>query len=176
MPINRRMDITLSLILAGVATVRRIAPNVPISRLALLVDRIALSLDQVRFRTRLIVVFAVLAAVLSALGLYGVTSRAVAGRAREIGIRVALGAERRAVIGLVLRDGVRLAVVGSLVGLAISIAGTRALASFLYGVEPNDPATLAAVVVLVAGMAILASLVPSLRASRVNPVDVLRTD
>ena len=104
------------------------------------------------------------------------TSRAVAGRAREIGIRVALGAERGGVVALVLRDGVRLAVVGSVVGLAISIAGTRALTTFLYGVEPNDPATLAAVMVLVTGMAIFATLVPSLRASRVNPADILRTD
>lgn len=157
-------------------TARQVAPNTPITVLERLDDAIAGSLDEARFRTRLIGLFAVLAAVLSVSGLYGVTSRAVAARVRELGVRVALGADRVSVIGLVLRDGVRLAAAGAVLGVASSIAGTRLLESFLYDVEPNDPLTLAAIVALVTGMAILASLVPSLRASRVDPAAVLRAD
>jgi putative ABC transport system permease protein len=139
-------------------------------------DAIAGSLDEARFRTRLIGLFALLAAILSVSGLYGVTSRAVAARVRELGVRVALGADRASVVGLVLRDGVRLAAIGALIGVAASIAGTRLLESFLYDIEPNDPLTLTLIVALVAGMAVLASLVPSLRASRVDPAEVLRAE
>ncbi len=153
--------------------VRRAAPNTPLSILQPVEERIARTIDQQRFRTRLIGLFAVVSAVLSVLGLYGVTSRAVAGRARELGVRVALGANKANVMRLVLGDGVRLAAIGAVVGIGASIAGTDLLASYLYDVEPNDPLTLAAIVALVAGMAILASLIPSLRASNVNPVEVL---
>ena len=157
-------------------TTRRVAPNTPIMTLGRLDDAIAGSLDEARFRTRLIGLFALLAAILSVSGLYGVTSRAVAARVRELGVRVALGADRASVVGLVLRDGVRLAAIGALIGVAASIAGTRLLESFLYDIEPNDPLTLTLIVALVAGMAVLASLVPSLRASRVDPAEVLRAE
>jgi predicted permease len=157
-------------------TTRRVAPNTPIMTLGRLDDAVAGSLDEARFRTRLIGLFALLAAILSVSGLYGVTSRAVAARVRELGVRVALGADRASVVGLVLRDGVRLAAIGALIGVAASIAGTRLLESFLYDIEPNDPLTLTLIVALVAGMAVLASLVPSLRASRVDPAEVLRAE
>jgi ABC-type lipoprotein release transport system permease subunit len=87
---------------------------------------------------------------------------------------MALGTNQTSVIGLVLRRGIRLAVAGAAAGVLLSIAGTRVLESFLYDVEPNDPFTLGIIVTGVTGMAIVASLVPSLRASRVDPVEVLR--
>lgn len=151
-------------------------PDVPVARIEPLSAMIAGSLAEARYRTRMVGVFAALAALLSVLGLYGVTARAVAGRTREIGIRVALGAEGGRVVGLVLRDGVALATAGAALGLGLSLAGTRVLSRLLYGVEPNDPATLAAIVLLVGGMAVVATLLPSLRASRIDPVTALRSD
>lgn len=154
----------------------RAAPNSPIVRLERVEEAIAGSLDAARFRTLLMSLFAVIAATLSVSGLYGVTSRAVAARAREIGLRVALGADRVQVISMVLRGGVVLALTGAAIGIGLSMAGTRLLESFLYDVEPNDPLILAAIAGVVTAMALLASLVPSLRASRVDPVEVLRAD
>ena len=155
---------------------RQAAPNTPLLRLQPFEERVAASIDQARFRTRLIGLFAVISAALSVLGVYGVTNRAVAGRARELGVRVALGAVPSRVMSMVLSGAVRLAALGIVLGISASIAATRVLEGFLFEIEPNDPVTLAAIVALVAGLAILASLVPSMRASRVDPVEVLRRE
>jgi predicted permease len=158
------------------AALARVDPDLPVVEATPLTELIAGSLVQARYRTRLIVAFAILAALLSVLGLYGVTARAVAGRSRELAIRVALGAEPGSVIGLVLRDALRLAAAGAVLGLGLSLASARVLAGFLYGVPANDPVTLATIVALVAGMATVAALAPSLRASRVDPVRALRAE
>ncbi|NKB88760.1 MAG: FtsX-like permease family protein [Acidobacteria bacterium] len=158
------------------ALARVVAPELPITRLSPLSELVSGSLDDARFRTRLISGFAMLAAVLSAMGLYGVTSRAVANRAREIGIRVALGAESSRVVALVLRDGLRFALIGAAVGVPLAVFGTRLLQGLLYEVEPSDPLTLTLIVALVAAIGTLATLVPSLRAARTDPVEVLKAD
>jgi putative ABC transport system permease protein len=121
-------------------------------------------------------VFAVLALVLAAVGVYGVISYAVAQRTRELGVRLALGASRRQVLGLVLRQGARLAVVGVAIGLAGALALTRVVASLLYGVAALDPLTFAVVPIVLAAAAILATLAPARRATRVDPLIAMRAD
>ncbi len=156
--------------------VREVDPDLPISALLPMTERIAGSMASSRYLTRLIVAFAAVAALLAVLGLYGVTSRAVASRTRELGIRLALGAVGRDVVSMMLRTGVRLAVVGTGLGLLVSLAGTRLLEGLLFGVERNDPATIVAIVLIVGALAVAASLIPALRASRVDPVEALRAD
>ncbi len=150
--------------------------ELPISALLPMSARIARSMDSSRYLTRLIAVFATVAAFLAVLGLYGVTTRAVASRTRELGIRMALGAVGRDVVSMMLSSGARLAIIGTTLGLLGSLAGTRLLEGLLFGVERNDPLTLAVIVLVVGSLAVVATLIPALRASRVNPVEALRGD
>jgi putative ABC transport system permease protein len=120
--------------------------------------------------------FATLALVLAAIGVYGVMSYAVARRTQEVGIRMALGARRGQVLGMVLREGMRTIVVALIVGLAIAVAATRLLSSQLFGVSAVDPLTFAAVPVLLAVVALAACYLPARRASRVDPIVALRAD
>ena len=119
-------------------------------------------------------VFALAALLLGAVGLYGVLSYAVAQRTREIGIRMALGAQSRDVLRLVMGDGLVLTLAGLALGLVGARAAVRALASQLYGVGPFDPATFVAVPLLVAAVALLACYIPARRATRVDPMVALR--
>jgi predicted permease len=129
-----------------------------------------------RFAMALIAAFAILALVLAAVGLYGVVAYGVTQRTREIGVRVALGAEPKAVIGLVVGVGLRLAVVGVVLGLAIAMATSRVLRSMLYAISPADPLTLGVTALLVVAVAVLASYVPARRALRIDPAEALRAD
>ncbi len=129
-----------------------------------------------RFAMALITAFAILALVLAAVGLYGVVAYGVTQRTREIGVRVALGAEPKAVIGLVVGVGLRLAVVGVVLGLAIAMATSRVLRSMLYAITPADPVTLGVTALLVVAVAVLASYVPARRALRIDPAEALRAD
>jgi len=129
-----------------------------------------------RFAVMVFGVFAMVALAVSAAGLYGVIAYAVTQRTREIGVRVALGAEPVAVARLVLGDSARLVAVGGCLGLAGAYAGTRVLASFLYQVRPTDPAALGGAVLLLTVVAFIATLVPMRRALRIDPMDALRTD
>jgi predicted permease len=129
-----------------------------------------------RFAMALITSFGVLALVLSAVGLYGVIAYGVSQRRREIGVRVALGAGPSAVVGLVVGDGLRLAGVGVVIGTALAAAATRVLESMLYGVSATDPMTFAAVALVVAAVALVASYVPARRALRIDPAETLRAD
>ena len=113
---------------------------------------------------------------LSAVGLYGLVSYAVARRTREVGIRMSLGADAVSVIRMVVSDGMRLVAAGSVLGLAIAGAVTWLISSYLYGIEATDVATFVGIPMLLAGVAFSAALVPARRASRVNPVDALRTE
>jgi predicted permease len=135
---------------------------------------IAGSLAERRFTMLLLIIFATTALVLAAVGIYGVMSYAVTRRTHELGVRMALGASRRNVLRLVLREGMALAAIGTGVGLAGALGLMRLLASKLYGVRPADPATLAAVALLLAGIALLACGVPAWRATRVDPMVALR--
>jgi ABC-type antimicrobial peptide transport system permease subunit len=120
--------------------------------------------------------FAVLAVLLAAIGLHGVIAYSVSQRTREIGVRIALGAQTDDVMGLVLRQGFALAIAGLAIGVAGSLTATRVLETLLYGVQPQDPVTLGAVGALLFAIAVVASYTPARRAARVDPIDALRAD
>jgi putative ABC transport system permease protein len=120
--------------------------------------------------------FAALALLLASIGLYGVLSYTVARRASEIGLRMALGAPRGRVVGSIVRSALLTAVIGLAIGLAGSLALSRLLSSSLFGVQPTDPATLAAVSAAVLLVTLLASYVPARRAADIDPVSALRTE
>lgn len=127
-----------------------------------------------RFETFLLGTFGVLAFVLTAVGLYGVISYTVAQRTREMGIRLALGADRKTILGMVVRNGALLACSGAVIGLAASFLLTRLIASLLFGVGPTDPLTFLCVPIALISVAILASYVPARRAAGVDPMVALR--
>ena len=164
----------LSLSQAVEDAVRGADPALPIGEVRSMAQVLSLSLAFRRFLMILMTVFAGLALVLAAVGLYGVISYSVSQRTHEIGVRVALGAERRDVLKLVVSQGIRLVLIGTGVGLFGAFALTRFLASTLYGVKANDPATFVAVSLLLAGVAILASYIPARRATKVDPIVALR--
>ena len=139
-------------------------------------DYVREALAPTRFTLALLGVFAGVALVLAIVGLYGSIAYTVSQRTREIGIRIALGASYTSVTALVVRDGVRLAFVGLVIGVGAAIAASRALSSLLYAVSASDPATFVAISMLVAAVAIGASYLPARRAARVDPVDALRSD
>jgi ABC-type antimicrobial peptide transport system permease subunit len=134
------------------------------------------SLGNQRISAGLTGVFAGVALLLSAVGLYSVLAYAVTQRTSEIGIRMALGANKGQVINLILSQGMRLVAIGLVIGLAGSAAGSRLLSSLLYQIEPLDPLVFGGVTVLFAIVAVFACLMPSLRASRIDPIVALRTD
>jgi ABC-type antimicrobial peptide transport system permease subunit len=129
---------------------------------------------QPRFLTTLLSVFAGLALLLAAVGTYGILSYLVSERKQEIGIRMALGADRGGILRLVLLRGLLLSGVGITLGLIGSLALTRVMASLLFNVQPTDPLTLSAVAGVMIVVATAACLVPALRATRVDPLTVLR--
>jgi ABC-type antimicrobial peptide transport system permease subunit len=120
--------------------------------------------------------FGVLAALLVVVGLYGVLSYLIAQRRNEIGIRIALGANRGKVIGLVMRDTASMLAIGVICGTALALIAGRAATAMLFGLKPYDLATLAFAILLLAVIAVLASWLPALKASRLNPVDALRCE
>ena len=134
------------------------------------------SLAPTRFAMALLLAFASIAVVLSAIGLYGVIAYSVSQRTREIGVRMAMGADARSVRQLIVGDGLRLPALGVMLGLLAAIGATRALAGLLYGVNPVDPASFIAIVVLVVGIAAVASYMPARRAMRIDPTEALRTE
>ncbi len=120
--------------------------------------------------------FGLLAALLVVIGLYGVLSYFITQRRNEIGIRIALGAHRWQVIGLVMRDTASMLVIGLIFGTALALIAGRAATTMLFGLKPYDIATLAFAILLLAAIAVLASWLPALKASRLNPVDALRCE
>jgi ABC-type antimicrobial peptide transport system permease subunit len=133
-------------------------------------------LGQERFLARVSGVFGGLAVLLACIGLYGLLSYEVSRRTREIGIRMALGAESGAVLKLVLGQGLKLTLLGLALGTAGALAFTRFLGSLLYGVKPSDPLTLAGVALILLAVAALACYLPSRRASHVDPMAALRCE
>ena len=129
-----------------------------------------------RFNTTLLGVFAALALVLALVGIYGLTSYAVAQRSRELGIRLALGATPRDVVRMLVNESLGRVAAGVVVGLAIALAVTRALASMLFGVEPRDMTTFSLAALLFAAVALVATWLPARRATRVDPMIALRAE
>lgn len=151
-------------------------PDLPISSIVSMDERIAGSLAEQRYRMRLMLAFAALAAIFALTGVYGVVSRSVARRTRELGIRMALGARQDRVLAAVLGQGLRLAAFGGLLGLLVSLAANRVLTRFLYGTRPSDPVTLVVVALFLLVTASAAVLGPARRATRVDPVRALREE
>ena len=159
---------------AAQQAIHSLDPTQPISRIAPLESYVGLSVQGRRFALILIGAFAGIALALSLVGIYGVTAYSVAQRRREIGIRVALGARRTELLGLLLRQGMLLVACGVAAGVLTSIALTRFLASLLFEVQPTDPLTFGGVVLLLLAAAAAACLIPARRAMRVDPMVALR--
>jgi ABC-type antimicrobial peptide transport system permease subunit len=156
--------------------VRSVAPDEPIYDIELMTSRIADFSSDRRFNMGLFTFFAATALLLAAIGIYGVLACVVGQRTREVGIRMALGAQRRDVLRDVLARGLRLALPGVLLGLAGAWAGNRLLQSQLFAVKGTDPVTYAVGAVLLLFAALLACWVPARRATLVNPVEALRAE
>ena len=154
--------------------VRRLDSNLPISAIQSGDDIVARALATPRLTGGLLAVFAALALALAAVGIYGVLSYVVSERRREIGIRMAIGAGRPQVLGLVLRGGLKLAAAGLALGVAGALLATRLMASLLHGVTPFDPVAFAGAAGALLLVSAAACLLPALRATRVNPVSALR--
>ncbi|MGH3185545.1 MAG: FtsX-like permease family protein, partial [Streptosporangiaceae bacterium] len=159
---------------AATHAVQALDADQPLDDIASMDQRVALSLAQRRLTLWLMGIFSLLALALAGIGIYGVLSYGVAQRAHEIGVRMALGAGRGRVLGLVLGQGLRLALIGAVCGLAAALVLGRFARSFLYGVTAFDPLTLAAVPALLIAIAALACYIPARRATRVDPVIALR--
>jgi putative ABC transport system permease protein len=166
----------LALLPAVRAEVAALDPALPIFDVSTMEHRVADATSRPRFASTLLGLFAVIATALAAIGVYGVTAFSVAARAREFGIRRALGADARAVMLPVLRQGLLLALAGVAAGVAGALATGRLLASQLFGVAPSDPVTIAGVALLLLATTMMAAYIPSRRAARVDPLVVLRDD
>jgi len=153
---------------------RRLDASFPVSGIKTMSEQIATTLAATTLASTLIGVFGLVALLLAAVGLYGVMAYTVAQRTHEIGIRMALGAQVGDVLSLVIRDGLRLTILGVALGVGGAYALTRLVASFLYGVSPTDPAIFAVIAVALTGVALGACLVPARRATKVDPMIALR--
>jgi predicted permease len=155
--------------------IHEVAPTYPAYDVQPMDARVAAATAQARFSAALLALFAGVALALAVVGIYGVMSFAVVQRTREIGIRMALGADRREVARFVIGEGVALVAAGAVIGLAAALMLTRILRSLLFDVTPSAPATYVAIVVVLGAAAAVASWVPARRAARVDPTEALRT-
>ncbi len=151
-------------------------PNLPVISIRTLREQVAFQFTQQRLIARLTSFFGILSLVLASIGLYGVTAYNAGRRINEIGVRMALGADRRKVVALVLRGAFALIVFGLLLGLPLTLAAGRFLGSQLYGMNPYNPLVTLIAVVALALAALAASLIPAFRASRISPLEALRTE
>ena len=158
------------------AEIRRAAPDLPIQATVTMGEAVAASVAPPRFRMWLLALFAMAATLIATCGIYGLMAYAVTQRRREIGVRMALGAERRDVLRLVLMRALRIVVGGLLAGLAGAAGVTRVLQRFLFGVTPTDPLAFATVTLLLMAVGLLAAWLPARRATRIDPVRALRAE
>jgi putative ABC transport system permease protein len=166
--------------LAAAAAIRhqvnRLDPDQPIANVRTMDERIARSLSGRRFNMVMLGLFAVLALTLAAVGIYGIVAYSVTERTHEIGVRLALGAQRRDVVAMVVRHGMIMTVAGTGVGLAAAFAVVRVMSGLLFGVSAADPVTFIAIPVLLLAVALAACYIPARRATRVDPMIALRTE
>jgi ABC-type antimicrobial peptide transport system permease subunit len=146
----------------------------PVFDVKTLTDHMGIALMLARVAATLLGGFGLIALGLAAVGIYGVMSYSVAARTREIGIRMALGAQARDVLSLVVRQGMVLAMVGVVIGLVIALVLTRVMVGLLYGVSATDPVTFAVISLVLSGVALAACFIPARRATRVDPMIALR--
>jgi len=151
-----------------------IDPNQPVTNIMTMEDVLAVSLGDYRFYMELLGIFAGVAVLLAAVGIYGVMSYSVSERTHEIGVRMALGAESSDVLGLIARLWLKLTLIGVAIGVALALGVARLISSFLFGVKPTDPLTYAAVAVGLSAVALLACYIPARRAMKVDPLVALR--
>jgi ABC-type antimicrobial peptide transport system permease subunit len=156
--------------------VQALDPNLPLYDVKTLTEHMRFALFPSRVAAAVLGVFGLVALLLSAIGIYGITSYTVAQRTHEIGIRLALGAQLSDVLRLVLSHGLKLTLIGAALGIIGAYLATRAITSVLYGVSATDPFTFVFVSLLLVGVALLASYVPSRRATRVDPLVALRNE
>jgi macrolide transport system ATP-binding/permease protein len=155
-------------------TLADVDPGLTVLNMVSFGEQVARNFNQERLIARLAGLFGVLALILACVGLYGITAYSVARRINEIGIRMALGANRSNILGLVLRSALLQLGIGLAIGVPVALAGGRVLAGQLYGVKSHDPSTLGLAVVMLAACALLAAFVPALRATKVDPLMALR--
>ncbi len=179
--IFRRMDVLVKTDGAPAAilpevrqAVHRLDPSQPPYGITTLEGALAESIAPRRFNLLLLGTFAVSAVLLALIGIYGVMSYAVTQRTHEIGVRVALGARRAAIVRMVVRQGMSVALAGIAAGVAAALGLTRLMATMLFDVRPNDPLIFAAVATILTAAALAACCVPAIRASRVDPLVALR--
>ena len=156
--------------------IHEVGPDLPIVDVMSMNDVMAKSVSPQRFNMLLLASFAGLALILAAVGIYSVLSYTVRRRVREIGIRMALGASNNDVIRMVLRDGLKPILVGVALGLAAALALSRVVSSLIFGVRATDPLTFAAVALLLLLVGIVATIIPAYRATRIEPVRILREE
>jgi putative ABC transport system permease protein len=154
--------------------VRKLDKDLPVTDVATMTEIVEASVAQARFRTFLLALFAAMALLLAATGIFGVISYSVSCRTNEIGIRVALGASSGSILGTVFRETLILASIGLAIGLPCALAASHLIGHMLFGVSANDPATLGAVALALAAVAAMAGYVPARRAVRVDPMIALR--
>lgn len=154
--------------------VREIDPNLPIYAVRTMEETVAESLAATSFTMVLLAIGALMALLIGTVGIYGVMSYAVAQRTREIGVRMALGAAGSSIVGMVLRQGLIVIAIGTVLGVLGAVALTRVMRSILFGVEPIDPLTFASVGLVLAAVALAATYLPARRAARVDPAESLR--
>jgi len=164
----------VDLISAVRAVMAEVEPNLPIHNVMTMEQRLANTTTSHRLNTVLLGSFAAVALLLAVVGIYGVMSYAVTQRRREIGVRMALGAQKSVVLGLIIRGGLRLTLLGVAIGLAGAFALTRYLSSLLYSVQATDPLTFLSVAVGLTGVALFACWLPARRAARTDPMEALR--
>jgi len=174
MVVRTKTSDPLALTTAAQNAVASVNRDIPLANLRTMQDVIADSLVRRRFAMFLLSVFAGLAMLLAAVGLYGVMSYTVSQRTHEVGIRMALGAQKGDVLRLIVGQGMTLVVAGLLVGVIISLALTRLMTGLLFGVRARDPLTFAAFAILLAAVALLANLLPARRATKIDPMVALR--
>jgi len=152
----------------------KVDPLIPVTKVRTMAQIMSVSLSERRFNALLIGIFAAVAATLAAVGLYGVIAHLVEQRTQEIGVRMALGAQRHHVLSLMMRHGLTLTAVGIATGALTALAASRVLTGLLHGIEPTDPTTFLAVISLLVGIAMAATYFPARRAARLDPSTALR--